>query len=116
MLSRLSVFAQQPFENILCSGDKAVNTAIGCIPINDQNAFLGFILKWAIGVGGGIAFLLVVYASYMIISSAGNPERLKAGQELLTSAIMGVILLVFSVFILKIIGVNILEIPFFGAK
>ena len=115
MLSPLTVWAQRPAEKILCAGDKAVNTAIGCIPINDQNALLGFILRWAIGVGGGIAFLLVIYAAYMIISSAGNPERLKAGQELLTSAIMGVILLVFSVFILKIIGVDILEIPFFGA-
>lgn len=92
--------------------DTEINTAIGCIPVlSDTNAFAGFILKWAVGVGGGIAFLLIVYAGFLIMTSQGNPERLKAGQELLTSAISGVVLLVLSVFILNIIGVKILQIP-----
>ena len=72
--------------------------------------FANFLLKWAIGIGGGIAFLLILYAAFMIMTSQGNPERLKAGQELLTSAISGVLLLVFSVFILNFLGVNILGI------
>lgn len=93
-----------------CTGT-AINTAIGCIPIGDTNAFIGFILRWAVGIGGGIAFLLIIYAGFMIMTSSGNPDRLKAGQELLTSAIAGIIMLIFSVFILRIIGVNILQIP-----
>lgn len=96
-----------------CSGE-AINTAIGCIPVGDTNLFIGFILRWAIGVGGGIAFLLVLYAGFMIMSSSGNPDRLKAGQELMTSAIAGIIMLIFSVFILQVIGVDILKIPGFG--
>ena len=92
-----------------------LNTAIGCIPIlTTKEAFLSFVLKWAVGIGGGIAFLLIVYAGFMIMTSAGNPERLKAGQELLTSAISGLILLIFSVVILKIIGVDILGLCKFG--
>lgn len=93
-----------------CNAGNGINTAIGCIPINDTNAFIGFILRWAIGIGGGIAFLLIVYAAFMIMTSRGNPERLKAGQELLTSAIAGLIMLIFSIFILRVIGVNILGI------
>ena len=97
------------FENI------KLNTAIGCVPVlSSKEDFLSFILKWAVGIGGGIAFLLIVYAGFMIMTSAGNPERLKAGQELLTSAISGLILLIFSVVILKIIGVDILELDNFG--
>jgi len=92
-----------------CPGGKGIDTAIGCIPI-ENTTFINFILRWAIGVGGGIAFLLIVFAGFQIMTSAGNPERLKAGQELLTSAIAGLILLIFSVFILRIIGVNILGI------
>jgi len=92
-----------------------LNTAIGCIPIlSTKEAFLSFVLKWAVGIGGGIAFLLIIYAGFMIMTSAGNPERLKAGQELLTSAISGLILLIFSVVILKIIGVDILGLDNFG--
>jgi len=93
------------------NGKKGIDTAIGCIPIEDTDSFLGFILRWAIGIGGGIAFLLIVFAGFQIMTSAGNPERLQAGRELLTSAIAGLILLVFSVFILRIIGVDILKLP-----
>lgn len=103
--------------DLWCPGfeNQKLNTAIGCIPIlTTKEAFLSFVLKWAVGIGGGIAFLLIIYASFMIMTSAGNPERLKAGQELLTSAISGLILLIFSVVILKIIGVDILELDQWG--
>ncbi len=108
--STLSVRA----DDVLCNGT-GINTAIGCLSVLDnQNAFLADILKWAVGIGGGIAFLLIVYAGFMIMTAAGNPERLKAGQELLTSALSGLVLLVFSIFILKFIGVDILGLNQFG--
>ena len=107
-----TIFAQS---DLWCVENKTLNTAIGCIPVLDtKEAFLSFVLKWAVGIGGGIAFLLIIYAGFMIMTSAGNPERLKAGQELLTSAISGLILLIFSVVILKIIGVDILGLDNFG--
>ena len=56
---------------------------------------------------------MIISASFMIITSSGNPDRLKAGQELLTSAIMGLIMIIFSVFVLRVIGVDILKIPGF---
>lgn len=91
-----------------------IRTAIGCIPAFNQIDFLAFLLRWAVGIGGGLAFLLILYAGFMIMSSSGNPERLKAGQELLTSALAGLIMLIFSIFILKFIGINILGLDAFG--
>lgn len=94
-----------------------INTAIGCIPVMGTDGkynFLNFVLRWAIGVGGGVAFLLIVYSGFMIMTASGNPERLQAGRELLTSAISGLILLIFSVFVLKFIGVDILGLNEFG--
>ncbi len=102
--------AQTPLNEGGCTNN-SLNTAIGCIPVEDTNQFMGYLLGWAIGIGGGIAFLLIVYAAFMITTSSGVPERLKAGQELLTSALMGIIMLIFSVFILRFIGVDILKIP-----
>lgn len=106
----------QPAPNPMdgCPGTEEINTAIGCIPVGNTNSFMGWILGWAVGVGGGIAFLLIVYASFMVMTSQGDPARLKAGQELLTSAISGLIMLIFSVFILKFIGVDILGLNNFG--
>jgi len=93
-----------------CDTDE-LDTAIGCIPIGSSNNLIGFVLKWAIGIGGGIAFLLIIYSGFIILTSQGDPKRLQAGQELLSSALMGLILLIFSVFILRVIGVKILDIP-----
>lgn len=96
---------------LTCEGETGIDTAIGCIRVDSIEAFINSFLTWAIGIGGGVAFLLIVYSGFMIMTSSGNPEKLKAGQELLTSAIAGLIMLIFSVFILRVIGVDILKIP-----
>jgi hypothetical protein len=90
-----------------------IDSAIGCIPTENQNEFVTFILRWGVGIGGGIALLLIAYASIMIITGGDNPEKVQAGKELLTAALAGLLLLVFSVFTLRIIGVEILRIPGF---
>lgn len=92
---------------------QCTETALGCIPTGDINEFAAWFLRWAIGIGGGIAFLLIIFGGFQIITSAGNPERIKAGKEQLTSAIFGLLFLVFSVFLLRLIGVDILRLPGF---
>lgn len=91
------------------NGD-GIDTAIGCIPYGNATDFTAFILRWAIGVGGGIAFLLILVAGFQIMTASGDPKKLQAGRELLTSAVAGIIMIIFSVFLLRIIGVNILGI------
>jgi hypothetical protein len=86
-------------------------TAVGCIPINDINTFMTVVIPLLLSVGGGVAFLLIIYASFMIKSSAGDPRKLQAGRELLTAAIAGLLLIIFAVFMLRIIGQEILQIP-----
>jgi len=97
-----------PAKTALCVSGIAINTAIGCIPISSTSNLVGFFLRWAIGLAGGIAFLFIVYATFLIITSAGNPQRLGAGKELLGSAITGLLMIMFSVYILRVIGVDIL--------
>ncbi len=88
-----------------------LETAVGCIPVNNTTEFTTWFLKWAIGIAGGIAFLLMVIASFQIMTASGSPEKLQGGREMLTAAISGLILIIFSVFLLKLIGVEILQIP-----
>lgn len=89
----------------------ALDTAIGCFPASDTTQMLTFILRWALGLAGGITFLLIVVSAFLIMSSGGNPEKVKAGRELLTASIAGLILVIFSVFILDLLGIRILKIP-----
>lgn len=93
-----------------CDSAQGVDTAIGCIPINDIAQMTGFIVAWSIGIGSGIAFLLMLYAGFMMMTSSGQPRRLVAAKELFVSAMAGLILLVFSVFIIRIIGFDILQV------
>ena len=93
-----------------------LDTAIGCIPITGDNnavtnAFAGWFLGWAIGVSGGLALLLIVFSGFQIMTASGDPQKLQSGRELLTSAISGLILIIFSIFLLRLIGVQILNIP-----
>ena len=93
--------------------DDHIDTAIGCIPIYDSAAIAAFFYRWGISIAGGIALILIVYAGYMINSSSGDPRKLQAGKELLTAAVLGLLLLVFAAYILRVIGVDIIQIPGF---
>ena len=72
------------------------------------------IIPYAIGIGGLIAFFLMIFGGLQIILSGGNPEKVKAGKEIITSAIAGLLLIIFSVFILRLIGVDLLNLPGFN--
>lgn len=93
--------------------DKRVWTAIGCVS-STGGGFTGDLLKIGTGVGGGIALLLILFGSLQIMTSAGNPEKLSAGKELVTAAITGLLFIIFSVFILQLVGVTILKLPDWG--
>lgn len=88
-------------------------TAIGCIPAT-QTALFQKIFSVGISIAGGIAFLLILFGGFQILMSAGNPEKLNEGRELVSAAIAGLLLIIFSVFLLKIIGYEILRIPGFS--
>lgn len=106
----------KPNEYNLCvncaENKKGVWTAIGCVEGDFSQFISGFLLKTALGFAGIFSFLCIIYSSFMMQSSQGNQEKLKKAQELLTSCIMGLIVIIFSVFILKLIGVNILQLPY----
>lgn len=93
-------------------GEPGISTPFGCIPANPQG-LVERVLRIAIGIAGGIAFLMIAYGSISIALSAGNPEKLNQNKEVIMSAIAGLLLIVFSAVILRIIGVDILQIPGF---
>lgn len=82
-------------------------TAIGCIHTNPTELVKDF-MKFGVGIGGGLAFLMMLLGAFQMLTSAGNPETLNAGKDRLTSAVIGLLFVIFSVLLLKIIGVDIL--------
>jgi hypothetical protein len=63
---------------------------------------------WLLGIGGGIAFLTFLVSGIQVITSSGDPSKLANAKSLLVSSISGLILLVFCIFLLRLIGVNVL--------
>ena|SRR3989344_5701295 len=95
--------------DILCSENDGINTAIGCVPYDSVGLTI-FLLRWAMGIAGGVALLMIVFSAFIIMTSSGDPKKIQSGQQLLTAAISGLLLLIFSTFILRLLGVNILNI------
>lgn len=72
---------------------------------------VNYLITFGIGIAGGVAFLMLVYGGFKFIFSLGNPENVQQGREVITAAIIGLIVVVFSVFLLKLIGISILGLP-----
>lgn len=90
----------------------AIKTAIGCIHTNPAE-FVKDVMTFVIGISGGLAFLLMILGAFQMLTSAGNPDTLHAGRERLTSAVIGLLIVIFATLLLQIIGLDILQIPGF---
>lgn len=95
------------------SDPSKIDTALGCIPTKPIN-LIQDLLTFATGIGGGVALLLMISGAFQMITSAGNAEAVKKGQEQFSSAVIGLLFIIFSVLLLQIIGVDILQIPGFS--
>lgn len=94
--------------------DHGIWTAVGCIPINPEVFIRDYIFKIGVGIAGGVAFLYFIFGVFQILTSAGNAEKIAQAKEIIMSAISGLLLIIFSILLLKVIGVDILRIPGFG--
>lgn len=94
-----------------CSGDRC-KTALGEIETAPEK-FIGTLFGIILGLSGGIALLLIIFSGYKLMTSQGNPEKVQGAKETLTSAIVGLLFIIFSLVILQIIGVDLLRIPGF---
>lgn len=80
----------------------------------DPGGLASQIVQLGIGIGSGVAFLLIIYGSYVVLTSQGNPEGINHGKEIITSAIIGLVFIVLSVSIMQIIGFDILGLQSIG--
>jgi len=96
-----------PGRNPCDNPDKTCPTALGNIS-TDIGAFSTQFLSIAIGLAGGIALVLMVIGSVRVLMSSGDPKGVGAGRDMIIAAVAGLLFLIFSVLILKFIGLNIL--------
>ncbi len=87
-------------------------TAIGPLPTS-LSGLLTTVFSIILSIAGVAALGLIIASGYKLMVSQGNPEQVKGAREQLTAAIIGLLFIIFSLVILQVIGVNILNIPGF---
>lgn len=88
-------------------------TVFGCLDTK-AGGFVSQIYQLIIAFGSGFAFLAIVYGGFKVLTAGGDPVQIQAGKHIIYGAITGILLIVFSVFLLSIVGVQIIKIPGFG--
>lgn len=96
-----------------CFSGGGIWTAIGCIPSKPES-IIQVVITIGMAMGGGIVLIMILAGSFMLSVSQGDPNKTKEAKEMITSAIIGLLFVIFSVTILQFIGVSILHIPGFG--
>ena len=88
-------------------------TALGCIETTAggfTNAFLGLLNALITGLG----FLGLVYGGVQMMLARGDKYKLQEGRNYVYAAIATVLIVNLAVYIVKIVGKDILKIPYFG--
>lgn len=109
-ISIKSAYAAGPDPFLGC-GVNSINTALGCIPVGSPSAFVMWAIPRLLTMVGGIAFLLMLFGAIQIIVSNGDPKQVQSGSQMITSAIGGLVFAIFSLFILRLVAIDILHIP-----
>lgn len=93
-------------------GKGSINTALGCIPY-ETKGFTSALLTFLAGTAGAISLVIMLVATFQIMTGGDNAEAVKKGKELFTGAITGLLFIIFSATILKIIAGDIIQLPGF---
>ena len=76
----------------------------GEMPINNLGDIISIVLKFIIPLGGIILFFVLVISGIGIMTSAGNPEKLKTAGARITTAIIGFVLLILTYVIINFVS------------
>ena len=96
-----------------CFAGGGIWTAVGCIP-SEPESVIAVIIEIGLTLGGAIVLIMIIAGAFMLSTSQGDPKKTQDAKELITSAIIGLLFIIFSVTILQFIGVSVIRIPGFG--
>lgn len=98
-----------------CLSSEGLWTALGCINFQNNGAnIIRTLITLGLSLGGGFTLLIILFAGFTLSTSQGDPKRVSEAKELITSAVIGLLFIIFSVTILQFIGVSLFRIPGFG--
>lgn len=98
-------------KGVECSG--GVVTALGCVK-TEPAQIISSTVGISVGAGGAISLLVMIYGAFQMLTSGGSSDRLKEGRERFLAAAIGLTFITLAIFLLQIVGVDILNLPGFS--
>jgi hypothetical protein len=92
---------------------QGIPTQIGCFPTTTKGVTVA-VLRIVMGLAGIVALGIIVFGIISIMTQSDNPEKLKESYSRIIFAVIGLIVIILSVFILRFIGITVLNLPSFG--
>lgn len=98
-----------------CFASKGIWTAVGCVNWNYSggNGIAATAIKLGLGIGGGVVLIMILAGAFKLTTSKGDPKATEEAKEMITNAIGGLLFILFSIVIVRTIGVGLLQIPGF---
>lgn len=93
---------------------EAYESALGPIE-TDPTKFIGRVFAILLSLSGVLVIYFIITAGYKLMMSQGDAEAVQGARETITSAIVGLLFIIFSMVILEVIGVSIFKIPGFNS-
>lgn len=88
------------------------HTPIGCIPTSAP-AFVQTVFNFIISIGGGLTFLAILYGGFLFITSKGDVAQKELSKQWIIRSLGAFLFIVLSFFILRFMGVDVIQIPGF---
>lgn len=86
-------------------------SAIGCLPLDNVGLFISqTVFGILMGFAGAFCIGCFIYSSVTIQFSQGDSEQIANARKTLTQCILGFLFIIFAVFILRFVGINLLQI------
>lgn len=111
--SEAAAKCQACMDGTTLGGQQGIWTAIGCVPTKTEG-IIKTLVQVALGMGGGITLLLILAGAFKLSVSQGDPKAVEEAREQITSAVIGLLFIIFSITMLRFIGIQVLQIPGFG--
>ena len=98
-----------------CVANKGIWTAVGCVntEYRGSNGIAATAIKLGLGIGGGVVLIMILAGAFKLTTSKGDPKATEEAKEMITNAIGGLLFILFSIVIVRTIGVGLLQIPGF---
>lgn len=83
-----------------------------CIAKSGSAGFASILLNFFVTLMGGMAFFVLVFGGLKVMLAKGDPDAMREGKRYVYGAILGLIVVAMSVFIVKFVGGNLLQLPY----